>query len=203
MLYPSQYLSSRPLRPRGSAGRGDFWGKVPGLHAAGLREEPPHQRPHGAGAGGCGQDQGVWGHSLASRGCGAMLRPGLSTGGTPAVGQGPHWGTLQAPEGESQPMTEVDLFVSTQRIKVLTADTQVRRNGSAHVAPGLLRPSRLPWDLLCLPTAVGSRTGMAHGRCRAAGRRRVTPQPSHTRVPCIPQLAARGFSCKLRLAGAN
>ncbi|NXI37359.1 APBA1 protein, partial [Galbula dea] len=27
-------------------------------------------------------------------------------------------------EGESQPMTEVDLFVSTQRIKVLTADTQ-------------------------------------------------------------------------------
>ncbi|XP_058019480.1 amyloid-beta A4 precursor protein-binding family A member 3-like isoform X2 [Ahaetulla prasina] len=29
-----------------------------------------------------------------------------------------------APEGESQPMTEVDLFVSTQRIKVLSADTQ-------------------------------------------------------------------------------
>lgn len=32
---------------------------------------------------------------------------------------------FQAPEGESQPMTEVDLFISTQRIKVLTADTQV------------------------------------------------------------------------------
>lgn len=32
---------------------------------------------------------------------------------------------LQAPEGESQPMTEVDLFISTQRIKVLNADTQV------------------------------------------------------------------------------
>ncbi|KAJ6669602.1 hypothetical protein lerEdw1_000151 [Lerista edwardsae] len=31
---------------------------------------------------------------------------------------------LQAPEGESQPMTEVDLFISTQRIKVLNADTQ-------------------------------------------------------------------------------
>ena len=31
----------------------------------------------------------------------------------------------QAPEGESQPMTEVDLFISTQRIKVLNADTQV------------------------------------------------------------------------------
>ncbi|NXX51770.1 APBA1 protein, partial [Tricholaema leucomelas] len=31
---------------------------------------------------------------------------------------------IKAPEGESQPMTEVDLFVSSQRIKVLTADTQ-------------------------------------------------------------------------------
>ncbi|CAK6972144.1 amyloid-beta A4 precursor protein-binding family A member 3 [Scomber scombrus] len=31
---------------------------------------------------------------------------------------------IKAPEGESQPMTEVDLFISTRRIKVLTADTQ-------------------------------------------------------------------------------
>ncbi|XP_034035957.1 amyloid-beta A4 precursor protein-binding family A member 3 [Thalassophryne amazonica] len=31
---------------------------------------------------------------------------------------------IKAPDGESQPMTEVDLFISTQRIKVLTADTQ-------------------------------------------------------------------------------
>ncbi|XP_061682035.1 amyloid-beta A4 precursor protein-binding family A member 3 [Syngnathoides biaculeatus] len=31
---------------------------------------------------------------------------------------------IKAPEGETQPMTEVDLFVSTQRIKVLSADTQ-------------------------------------------------------------------------------
>nr|XP_020512573.1 amyloid-beta A4 precursor protein-binding family A member 3-like [Labrus bergylta] len=31
---------------------------------------------------------------------------------------------IKAPEGESQPMTEVDLFISTQRIKVLTDDTQ-------------------------------------------------------------------------------
>ncbi|XP_069073793.1 amyloid-beta A4 precursor protein-binding family A member 3 [Pleurodeles waltl] len=31
---------------------------------------------------------------------------------------------IKAPDGESQPMTEVDLFVSTQRIKVLTADNQ-------------------------------------------------------------------------------
>lgn len=50
---------------------------------------------------------------------------------------------LQAPEGESQPMTEVDLFVSTQRIKVLTADTQVSRNSSNHVALWLLQHSHL------------------------------------------------------------
>ncbi|XP_029356366.1 amyloid-beta A4 precursor protein-binding family A member 3 [Echeneis naucrates] len=31
---------------------------------------------------------------------------------------------IKAPDGESQPMTEVDLFISTQRIKVLNADTQ-------------------------------------------------------------------------------
>ncbi|KAF7656307.1 hypothetical protein LDENG_00043710 [Lucifuga dentata] len=31
---------------------------------------------------------------------------------------------IKAPDGESQPKTEVDLFISTQRIKVLTADTQ-------------------------------------------------------------------------------
>ncbi|XP_053530321.1 amyloid-beta A4 precursor protein-binding family A member 1 isoform X3 [Ictalurus punctatus] len=30
----------------------------------------------------------------------------------------------QAPEGETQPMTEVDLFISTQRIKMLNADSQ-------------------------------------------------------------------------------
>ncbi|XP_026994180.1 amyloid-beta A4 precursor protein-binding family A member 1 isoform X4 [Tachysurus fulvidraco] len=31
---------------------------------------------------------------------------------------------IKAPEGETQPMTEVDLFISTQRIKVLNADSQ-------------------------------------------------------------------------------
>lgn len=31
---------------------------------------------------------------------------------------------IKAPEGETQPMTEVDLFISTKRIKVLSADTQ-------------------------------------------------------------------------------
>jgi len=65
--------------------------------------------------------------------------------GPPAAGQG-HGGVLaaavtlpgrfllQAPDGESQPMTEVDLFVSTQRIKVLTADTQV--SGEREPPPG-------------------------------------------------------------------
>ncbi|XP_056601456.1 amyloid-beta A4 precursor protein-binding family A member 1 isoform X2 [Triplophysa dalaica] len=33
-------------------------------------------------------------------------------------------GRIKAPEGEAQPMTEVDLFISTQRIKVLNADSQ-------------------------------------------------------------------------------
>ncbi|GAB0206792.1 amyloid-beta A4 precursor protein-binding family A member 1 [Grus japonensis] len=33
-------------------------------------------------------------------------------------------GRKKATEGESQPVTEVDLFISTQRIKVLNADTQ-------------------------------------------------------------------------------
>ncbi|KAK6493012.1 amyloid beta A4 precursor protein-binding family A member 1 isoform X1 [Huso huso] len=32
--------------------------------------------------------------------------------------------SVASPEGESQPMTEVDLFISTQRIKVLNADSQ-------------------------------------------------------------------------------
>ncbi|XP_045400747.1 amyloid-beta A4 precursor protein-binding family A member 3 isoform X2 [Lemur catta] len=31
---------------------------------------------------------------------------------------------IKAPDGETQPMTDVDLFVSTKRIKVLTADSQ-------------------------------------------------------------------------------
>ncbi|XP_053530322.1 amyloid-beta A4 precursor protein-binding family A member 1 isoform X4 [Ictalurus punctatus] len=31
---------------------------------------------------------------------------------------------IKAPEGETQPMTEVDLFISTQRIKMLNADSQ-------------------------------------------------------------------------------
>ncbi|XP_042560071.1 amyloid-beta A4 precursor protein-binding family A member 3 isoform X2 [Clupea harengus] len=37
---------------------------------------------------------------------------------------------IKAPEGESQPMTEVDLFISTQRIKVLNADTQAMMDHS-------------------------------------------------------------------------
>ena len=33
---------------------------------------------------------------------------------------------LQAPEGENQPSTAVDLFVSTEKIMVLNTDLQVR-----------------------------------------------------------------------------
>lgn len=32
---------------------------------------------------------------------------------------------LQAPEGETQPMVEVDIFISTKRVKVLAVDSQV------------------------------------------------------------------------------
>ena len=32
---------------------------------------------------------------------------------------------LQAPEGENQPSTDVDLFVSTEKIMVLNTDLQV------------------------------------------------------------------------------
>ncbi len=35
----------------------------------------------------------------------------------------------QSPEGDVQTLTEVDLFISTQRIKVLNADTQVSSCG--------------------------------------------------------------------------
>ena len=33
--------------------------------------------------------------------------------------------SLQAPEGESQPSTEVDLFISTEKIMVLNTDLKV------------------------------------------------------------------------------
>lgn len=42
---------------------------------------------------------------------------------------------FQAPEGEPQPMTEVDLFISTQRIKVLNVDSQVLTSCTATPAP--------------------------------------------------------------------
>ena len=34
--------------------------------------------------------------------------------------------SLQAPDGESQPSTEVDLFISTEKIMVLNTDLKVR-----------------------------------------------------------------------------
>lgn len=35
------------------------------------------------------------------------------------------WSLLQAPDGEHQPFTDVDLFISTEKIMVLNADLQV------------------------------------------------------------------------------
>lgn len=42
---------------------------------------------------------------------------------------------VKAPDGETQPMTEVDLFVSTKRVKVLTADSQVRAGPAGRGGP--------------------------------------------------------------------
>jgi hypothetical protein len=36
--------------------------------------------------------------------------------------------SIQAPEGETQPSTEVDLFISTEKIMVLNTDLKVRVN---------------------------------------------------------------------------
>lgn len=38
---------------------------------------------------------------------------------------GMHFVLQQSAEGDAQTLTEVDLFISTQRIKVLNADSQV------------------------------------------------------------------------------
>ena len=38
-----------------------------------------------------------------------------------------HFFVLQAPEGENQPSTEVDLFVSSDKIMVLNTDLQVSK----------------------------------------------------------------------------
>lgn len=40
---------------------------------------------------------------------------------------------LQAPEGETQPSTEVDLFISTEKIMVLNTDLKVSNNGGLKV----------------------------------------------------------------------
>lgn len=61
----------------------------------------------------------------------------------------------QAPDGETQPMTDVDLFVSTKRVKVLTADSQVGAGpasgqgwggsaGTSQPAQAPCRPCRRP-----------------------------------------------------------
>lgn len=61
--------------------------------------------------------------------------------------------SVQAPEGESQPMTEVDLFISTQRIKVLSADTQVRQKTHPTVLL-MFCECCLLWFLSCFQEAM-------------------------------------------------
>lgn len=103
---------------------------------------------------------------------------------------------LQAPEGESQPMTEVDLFVSTQRIKVLTADTQVSRNSSNHVALWLLQHSCLvSGSQLCSHTSrVLPRIGLQMGTHLGGD---VSLHSHPVSCPCL-SVAAQGFPSDLR-----
>ena len=53
---------------------------------------------------------------------------------------------LQAPEGESQPSTEVDLFVSSEKIMVLNTDLQVGGSAPCSCSPGPALHSRLASD---------------------------------------------------------
>lgn len=65
---------------------------------------------------------------------------------------GPHFLPLQAPDGETQPMTDVDLFVSTKRVKVLTAGSQVL--ATLRRVPGWTRSSALSPSGLSLQEAL-------------------------------------------------
>lgn len=106
--------SSGPLWTRGARGRRPLRRQVPGLHAAAVGAQPAAQHAHGAGAGGRGPRQGEPGRG--SRGC---VVSWVAT--SPRVSPR----SPQAPEGETQPMAEVDIFISTKRVKVLAADSQV------------------------------------------------------------------------------
>lgn len=109
-------FSTRSVRPWRPAGWRSIRRQVPRLDTDKIREESFYKRPDGPGSGGRGPHQGgdAWRvHVVSKKMCGMPMMWSV-------------WLTLfQAPEGESQPMTEVDLFISTQRIKVLSADTQV------------------------------------------------------------------------------
>lgn len=101
-------------------------------------------------------------------------------------------------------MTEVDLFVSTQRIKVLTADTQVSGEWEHLHSFGAAETFLFGLGISALhPRRWGRAQGWPTGEDTRLGGD-VTLQPSHAGVSCPSALcmAARGFSCKLRLAGA-
>lgn len=117
VIFGAKYLGSTQLvserNPPTSVRMAQAQEAVDRIKVRGGRETqlPPAQPLLGVGT----FPKGPWGCGAGTRGvlAGAVTSPGHVL--------------LQAPEGESQPMTEVDLFVSTQRIKVLTADTQVSR----------------------------------------------------------------------------
>lgn len=61
----------------------------------------------------------------------------------------------QSADGDAQTLTEVDLFISTQRIKVLNADSQV----SLLLAEGLMPFNRDRWRALRPPMT----SALTHG----------------------------------------
>lgn len=192
MVFGAKYLGSTQLvserNPPTSVRMAQAQEAVDRIKVRGGRETqlPPAQPLLGVGT----FPKGPWGCGAGTRGvlAGAVTSPGHVV--------------LQAPEGESQPMTEVDLFVSTQRIKVLTADTQVSREHGHPRGSGAARTFLFGPGISAGTPASGLCAGTACGHARAAGRRRVAPQPP-TQACRVPRLcaAARGFS-KLLLAGA-
>lgn len=124
-LFVILLFSTRSVRPWRPAGWRSIRRQVPRLYTVKIREESFYERPHDSGSGGRGPHQGghtwyvfTWfSYRYHAKN---NVRDADDLKWCPC-----DWLFIQAPEGESQPMTEVDLFISTQRIKVLSADTQV------------------------------------------------------------------------------
>lgn len=141
---------------RGGGGTGAEWNERPPLRPASWRRRLPAARSlalslHRRGLGRQRPRQlALWAPSSPLRQAGRI--PGA--GGQAAPRAAPANGarlppTPQHSEGDAPTLTEVDLFISTQRIKVLNADTQVSgrhrvpgQGGGETVPGGRARPSR-------------------------------------------------------------